>query len=645
MVMQLMRSGASGGVLKFIIMGLIGLAIGGLALMDVRGVLQDVGGVGGQDVARIGDETIDIYEFDRTVRRSLAQYHMPPEQAYEIGLVDQVLSTQVRSYLMFQEARRLGLEIGRDQLAAQVAQIVQPNKRPEQTMQQALEELLMRQGLSESEFVRIIKREVTSEMLMQALYAGFSPGNEALTEELVKFQNQTRDINAIFFADKDIEGINPPTDEQLQRLYEKLKPIRYKIPEYRTIKMATFNPDKADIEVEVALPEIRQVYENNQDRFTISESVTLSQALVDSAEQAQAIYEATSAGQKLKEAVIAVTGSQDAYYEQTDFEVSSMLPVIEKAVAQLQEEQIAPPVETMLGHHVIRLDKRMETRVRPFDDVRGEIRQALLQEKRDEEIYLISQELDRALDEGATFEDLANNESFPLEITVLEPFDKNGLGKDEQNALLEIAQSDKEETLSLAFELLEGESSLLQELPSGELVAFSLEKREPETYRSYESVKQELANQFVADQKHAQNQEIVAKYLAELGTGGVTFEEIAKEKNREIKTFESIKLAGDMPEPLTPQAAPTIFQTPIGDYEMLEMEDQFALVKIIDYGTPDLDDQNIKETLQDTLDEVRKTVNREMKDDAFSTYLNALATRIQPKINERLLEQTYNRNQ
>jgi len=83
MVMRSLRDGASGGFMKYILFGILGMSVGGLVVMDVRGVLGG-GGVGASDVAKVENHTINIRDFDRTLRRSLSRYRTTPEQAYAI---------------------------------------------------------------------------------------------------------------------------------------------------------------------------------------------------------------------------------------------------------------------------------------------------------------------------------------------------------------------------------------------------------------------------------------------------------------------------------------------------------------------------------------------------------------------------------
>ena len=109
MVMKSLRDGASGGVTKFILMGFMALAVGGLVLTDVGGFFR--GGVGGSDVARVGDQAISIQQFDSTLRRTLQPIGMSTQDAYQFGYVQQVLSGEIRSALLQQAAKSYGVQV------------------------------------------------------------------------------------------------------------------------------------------------------------------------------------------------------------------------------------------------------------------------------------------------------------------------------------------------------------------------------------------------------------------------------------------------------------------------------------------------------------------------------------------------------
>ena len=124
MVMKALRDGAKGGVSKFILFGFLVLATGGLVLMDVGGFFR--GGVSGSDVARVGDHVIKAQTFDSNLRRTVSRLGMSTQEAYKLGYVGQILSTEVRGLLVAQAASDLGVSIPDSMVAKQVSDLVTP---------------------------------------------------------------------------------------------------------------------------------------------------------------------------------------------------------------------------------------------------------------------------------------------------------------------------------------------------------------------------------------------------------------------------------------------------------------------------------------------------------------------------------------
>ena len=632
--MRSMRDGASGGFFKYLLFGLLGMSVGGLVVMDVRGVLGN-GSVGGSDVARIADDKISIQSFDRSLRRSLAQYRgVTPQKAFEIGITEEILTGEIRTYFLLNEARNIGLELGKDRLALRVAEVLKPNSRPGQSLQSTLEEMLKYQGMSETEFIDSMKRETYGSIIMEALRAGFKPDTSMVANDLYQFQEQKRDIQLIIFPDSEIDNIEPATDEQLKHLYKAVKETKYKIPEFRTTKIAFFDPSAIEVDVSVSEEDAKNYYEQNIKKFAVGEKFVLSQALVDDPEQAQKIYDITQAGKSLQEAVIEIIGSEGKYFEARSFEKNSMFPDLLKAMERIDIGDITPPVKSIMGHHVIRLDEVVPPSTRPFEEVKNSITQNVTNEKRDEKIYKISEELDEMLNDGIALEEI--NKTIKIQISSIDPINRKGLGKGDERVLEIFEPGDQKIVLDLIFELQKGESSLLQELPSGKLVTFLVSEIEKEHFTPYEQVKDELAQQFINDQKHAENEIIVEKYKAEIGTGGSVFENIASDNNKKIKTIKNIALSGKLEEPLTDEYRPDIFQTDVGGYAVLEFENQFALMKVSGATIPDITDE-----ANSKIAEIQQTVDREAEDEMFLMYLRKLGKKYNVQVNRRLLEQAY----
>jgi len=634
MVMRLMRSGTNGGFFKYILFALLGMSVGGLVVMDVRGVLSG-GSVGSSDVAVIENDTISIQDFDRTLQRSLAKYRgISPQQAYKIGLTEEILTGEIRTYYLLNEARSLGINFDKTRIAQQVAELIKPNARPGQSLQETLDMMLRYQKMSESAFVEAVKRESSGNLIMQALRSGFRPDNSLLANDLYQTQNQTRDIELLLFPDSSIKNIEQPTEEQLRQLYNSVKDLKFTLPEYRTTKMMVFDPDKIKVNVSTNEDEAKSYYEKNIDNYRIGEQLIISQALLDDEKQAQEVYDLTLAGKSLKEATKQVLGSETKYFAKRNFETSAMLPSLLDAVKAIDIGGITKPTKTILGYHVVLLDEVVPPSIRTFDEVKNTVINEVNNSKRDEEIYKISQEVDESLDKGTPLNNIADK--YNLEISNISPSDNKGLGVNNERILQNIDGQDQKIVLEIIFDLIKGETSLLQELPSGQIAAFSISDIKPEHIKPFDEVKDELSKQYLADQKHADNEMKVKKLLAEIGTGGSNFESISKEQNVEIQKIKNIPLSGEVPAPLTNEQRPSIFETYVGEYKMLELDGSFALLKVVSSNIPEINKEAGKEIAK-----IRKTLDREAGDEMFLMYIRSLSDKYPAKINNRLLENVY----
>jgi len=66
------------------------------------------------------------------------------------------------------------------------------------------------------------------------------------------------------------------------------------------------------------------------------------------------------------------------------FKKGDMLPEIENAVIDMKSDEISDLVNTPAGFHIIKLEEKSPGKLRPFDEVKGEIEELLIKKKSDE---------------------------------------------------------------------------------------------------------------------------------------------------------------------------------------------------------------------------------------------------------------------
>ncbi len=635
MVMRSLRDGASGGFMKYILFGILGMSVGGLVVMDVRGVLGG-GSVGSNDVLRISDETVDIQDFHRNLTLQLSRYQISPQQAYKIGLVDDVLRTEIRKTLIYKNSKDLDISIGKAQLAKSVAQIVKPQVREGETLQSTLNAVLKSQRISEQDFVKSVEVEASARIITDALQDAYVSDSDLLAGELYKFQRQTRDLNLIVFPDSDIKDIEAPTQEQLLKLYEGLKDHQFKISEYRSAQAALLNPSNIKVTVNVTDPEVKQAYQDNIDKFAIGQQFVITQTILDTQEQADAVYAAIQSGMDLKDAAFDVVKERVKYYESTPFEEELMLPGLLKAVSDGQIGVAKPPVKSPLGYHVVKLDEIIPSGTKSFESVKQALRQELEAIERSDALYDVASEFDELLSDGVALDVIKEKIDFTvLDIPLI---DRQGLSLSGDNGLAQFSISDHELIKEILFEVEEGEPSLLQELDSGALMSIILKDRQEESYQPFDAVKDQLQEQFVNDQRNADNNLRLQKYIAELEAGGITIDSLAREQGKNVQSFSSVALFGAIPAPLKDAHRPVIFQGENGGYEIIALEGGFGLVHIADYGYVP---EKVSSPAGQGLEDLKQTLIKESSDEVLLTYLRYLQNENDVVINRKLLEGAY----
>ena len=141
-------------------------------------------------------------------------------------------------------------------------------------------------------------------------------------------------------------------------------------------------------QVKVSDDEVREYYEKNKGEISGGESVTASHILVDTEEKAIEIYNKIKSGEISFEDAARESSSCPSGQNGGDlgtFTRGQMVPEFDKAVFEMQVgEMTEVPVKTQFGYHLIKLNAKNEATTPEFDEVKGELYEMLLGEKRRE---------------------------------------------------------------------------------------------------------------------------------------------------------------------------------------------------------------------------------------------------------------------
>lgn len=139
-------------------------------------------------------------------------------------------------------------------------------------------------------------------------------------------------------------------------------------------------------QVKVTDDEVKAYYEENKARLGGGETVNASHILVDSEEKALAILADIKAGKVTFEEAAAEHSSCPSGQRGGnlgDFGRGQMVPEFDTAVFEMEVGEITEaPVKTQFGYHLIKLNSKNVEETPPFEEVEGQLREMLLNEKR-----------------------------------------------------------------------------------------------------------------------------------------------------------------------------------------------------------------------------------------------------------------------
>lgn len=612
-MLTFLRDGAKKGLMKFILFGFLIMAGGGLVLMDVGNFFRD--GVNpGEEVMVVGNEKVTLVEFSTMLNRALARQGIDAATAYELGLIDQMVNSEISSSLIRQSARDMGIIVSDELVAHQIAQLLRPYDQEGMSKEQAFNNILRSQGMSEAVFVQTLKQQMTNAILRSAILSSTAWSSEQEVRDLYKFQHEQRDIQGVFFPHDNVTDYGEPTDEVLLPLYQAGQE-KYAVPETREFTMAIISHDNIKDSIEITDDELRSIYESEIDSFAIAETRVLEQSVMESQTEAMAVAgKMNDGGLNMEEAVADVTGSNDAYLGADEFQQGGLYEQIaDTAFGAAQIGDVIGPFETPLGWHVLKLEEIIEPRTKDFADVKEQLEQEVMQDELSNQMYEFANALDTQIAEGATIEQVA--EEFDLEVKSYGPLRDDGSTPDDKEGF-EGFEQDRSYILEMVFELLETETAPVMELADGRFALIRVDEITEKSYKPFDEVKGNLANIWVRDQQQVLNKLNVQSALQALVSGETDLEELAAQNNLPVKSYNALTRIDEAPEGLSGTAKTKFFDLPEGEFTVTSAQDGYFVGTVTDVRLPE-----IAQASEEDMAQIRETSTQGSMDEFMLLYL------------------------
>ena len=469
----------------------------------------------GSEVARVGDYKVTQQEFQQAVRERQDQMrrmlaNTPIDQALfdspEVRFA--ALEQLVRDRLLLSHALRSGLTVTDEQLKDFITG--QENFREGGKFSYPLYETFLRsQNLSSAGFEARLRRDLLQQPITDAFSeSGFI--SNTVIERLVRLTEQTREVSLATIAPAAFAA-QIAIDDSAVKAYYDAHGREFEVPEQVRLEYVVLSLDNLAAQVEVNAEEVRQAYEQerNRGRFATPDERDArhiliqvpSGAAVDVKEAAKARAEDLAKQVRSKPerfAELARQHSQDPGSAQNGGDLGFVVrgataKAFDDALFSMKEGEIAGPVETEFGYHIIQLKAVRGGSTKSFDEVRASIESELKRARAAKEFAQLAEQLNNLVYEQS---DSLKPAAEALKLTIQQspwitrkPMPGSPLGS--------------EKFLKAAFseEVIKNKrNSEVVEVASGTLIATRLTEYKPATSRPFEEVQGEIRKRLVRDE-------------------------------------------------------------------------------------------------------------------------------------------------
>ena len=527
-MLQAIRSKAG----SFVVKALFALLILTFGIWGIGDIFRNRGN--DTVVATVGDRSIPAEELQTALRRALEQLSarfgsaIDPQQAKQLGLVDQTLAQLIDRSLIDQEAARLKLDVS-DDLIRNVITANPSFRGSDGRFDRSLfGSVLAANNLTEDQYVALLRHDIPRNDLLHAVTAG-AAAPQPVVDLLYQYRNEKRTADIVALPNAGAPDVGQPSEDELKAFYDK-HPDLFRAPEYRGFTLVSLAPSDMSKDIEIPEAKLKEEYDQRQDELQIPERRDVEQILVPSEEKAKEAEAALATGKDWREVATTIAGQNPDTIDLGLMRREELPSALGDVAFELPLNKPSEPVKTPLGWHILRVVKIEPPVTQTFDEAKPKLEADLAHQEAVDRIYKVANNVDDALAGGATLGDTAAK--FGLKTTTVDAVDTGDHDPQDNPVTLPVSASD---VLKLAFATDEGQTSRVTETPDGAIFAVHVDKVIPSQVKPLDEVKDKAVAAWQADRRR----EIVAKQAEELAaavTPGTRLATVAGEKGLKATT-------------------------------------------------------------------------------------------------------------
>ncbi|WP_246388912.1 peptidylprolyl isomerase [Microvirga mediterraneensis] len=510
-------------------------------------------------VAEVGSTKITVDQvrtaYTNELQRLGRQFRtvISPEQARAFGLEQQVISNLVTEAVMAEQAKKMGLSVSDQLVAGSIMNNPAFKGADGQFNRGQFDQALRNVGLSEPGFVQEQRSAMVRLHLAEAI-AGDVNVPIAAKEALHRYGTERRAASYLLLTPAMAGDIPAPTAEQLQTFFNERR-SSFRAPEYRSVSALALDAAALAKPDSVSDADARQAYEQQKAKYGTPERRTIQQITFPSQEEAEA------AAAKIKEGTTfdAIAAERNVSPQDLELGTFTKTEMLDQTVADaafaLEQNAVSAPIAGRFGPVLVRVTQIQPESVRPFEEVAGELRQDVAQERAKGQIERIHDEIEDLRAGAKPLADIAKEKG--LALVQVPAVDATGRDKTGNPVNL----PEKDAVVKAAFASDIGVDNEPLRMAAG-YVWYDVTGIEASREKNLDEVRDQVATQWREDQV-AQRLSEKANELAGRLEKGETIEAVAQSANAPVRNATDLA-RNTAKDDLTAEAVNRIFSVPVG---------------------------------------------------------------------------------
>ena len=336
-------------------------------------------------VAEVGGENITVDDAKAAVDRLLASNQIPKEaiEVYVPQIVDQMVQDRAANYTF----EKMGLTVSDEEVLIGFNTLYpQLFKDGKLISTENLAQILdSQQRVSLAEGVDSMRRSLLLKKVQNMAYSTVIMTPQDIDHALLQ-KHQTAKIEYIAFPAGKFRGDVKITAADIQKAYD-ATPAAFRLPEKLSFQVLVADQTKIEESIKLSEAQLRAAYASSMDSFRFPERAKVRHILLmtqgkSDAEKKNALAKALDLLKQIKGGAdfgeLAKKNSQDPGSAQNGGDLGFIVrgqtvAPFEKFAFSAQPKDVSDIVTTEYGYHIIQVLEKEPARVKPFEEVKGDI--------------------------------------------------------------------------------------------------------------------------------------------------------------------------------------------------------------------------------------------------------------------------------